>query len=528
MNRFFSSLFVERQNSPKRGARAARNGSHRRRQFHLGVECMEGRQLMSGTTLTAVPIGTLHIAMTADVNQQAMDAVLDSNVVVSQQPGAGQLELPTSYPYYVQINGEVMEVTQEPEEAIPGDGNEYNFNPVVRAADGTNVASHAVGQTVSWLDGYLPATHLGAPTGFEAKTVSTSQINLTWNGVVGERGYQVEMWKSSTTAAPTVINLGAATPLEYSVTSLSAGTTYFFKIAAVNDDGVGDFTSFVNATTTAAPAAPPVAPPKPTLPVAPTGLTATPVSTSQINLSWRGVTNATGYVIYEYEGGAWQRIGTTTGTAYSVPGLSADTTYWFDVAASNAAGTSAGATPASATTLKLLQVPGAPTNLAARAASSTQINLSWTGVSGATGYVVYKYTSSGWQNIGTITGTSCAVPSPSSGTGYYFAVAAYNAAGTGASSTVAYGLTTPAAPAFKAQAVTTSEVQLSWSPVTGATGYLVEMDVNGAWKQIGNPFSASTSSCLVTELGVGTYYFEVVAFNSSGVGAYPMWQTATT
>ncbi len=87
-------------------------------------------------------------------------------------------------------------------------------------------------------------------------------------------------------------------------------------------------------------------------PAAPTGLTATAVSSSQINLSWNASSGATSYTVYRAtsSGGTYTSIGTTSSTSYSNTGLSAGTTYYYRVAASNAGGTSAQSNTASATT----------------------------------------------------------------------------------------------------------------------------------------------------------------------------------
>ena len=70
-------------------------------------------------------------------------------------------------------------------------------------------------------------------------------------------------------------------------------------------------------------------------------LTATAISTTQINLAWAGVTGATGYVVDELVGGVWKPIKTLTGsgTGFSVAGLSALDTYTFRIGAIDAAGT---------------------------------------------------------------------------------------------------------------------------------------------------------------------------------------------
>ena len=85
-------------------------------------------------------------------------------------------------------------------------------------------------------------------------------------------------------------------------------------------------------------------------PSVPTGLVATPVSTTQINLSWNASTDNVGVTGYQvFRNG--QQIATTTTTSFSNTGLTPATTYQYAVRASDAAGnTSALTTAVSATT----------------------------------------------------------------------------------------------------------------------------------------------------------------------------------
>ncbi len=74
----------------------------------------------------------------------------------------------------------------------------------------------------------------------------------------------------------------------------------------------------------------------PTVPSAPTNLTATVISGTQINLSWSPVTGATSYTV-TYSAGSFS----TTGTTYSMTNLSCNTGYGIGVRAVNSAGSSA-------------------------------------------------------------------------------------------------------------------------------------------------------------------------------------------
>jgi len=90
--------------------------------------------------------------------------------------------------------------------------------------------------------------------------------------------------------------------------------------------------------------------PPPVAPQPPTGLTATGISTSQINLSWVSPSNNGGSAITGYKierstdtGSTWSTIVPNTGstaTTYSDTGLVASTTYTYRVSAINSVGTS--------------------------------------------------------------------------------------------------------------------------------------------------------------------------------------------
>jgi hypothetical protein len=96
----------------------------------------------------------------------------------------------------------------------------------------------------------------------------------------------------------------------------------------------------------------------PALPNAPTNLTATAVSKSQINLSWTdNATNEDGFKIERCKGSTctnYTQIATVGAnvTSYSNTGLARRTTYCYRVRAYNASGNSGYSNVASATTLR--------------------------------------------------------------------------------------------------------------------------------------------------------------------------------
>jgi hypothetical protein len=268
------------------------------------------------------------------------------------------------------------------------------------------------------------------------------------------------------------------------------------------------------------------------LPAAPS-FAATAVSGTQINLAWKSVANASGYLVDEWVNGAWWQIGSlgSSATGCSIVGLSPGNTYYFDVGAFNAAGAS-WANYQSATTKATVSPPAAP-SFTATAISGTQINLAWKAVSGATGYLVDEWINGAWQQIASVGSgaTGYSVTGLSSGTTYYLDLAAYNSAGTSwanyQSATTTATVTPPAAPSLTATAVSSTQINLGWNTVSGATGYLVDELVNGSWTQVASLGSGATSYS-ATGLSPGTTYsFDVAAYNAAGT-SWATSQGATT
>ncbi|MBC9717648.1 glycoside hydrolase family 18 protein [Streptomyces sp. TRM66268-LWL] len=76
--------------------------------------------------------------------------------------------------------------------------------------------------------------------------------------------------------------------------------------------------------------------PDPVIPVAPSGLAVSGTTSSSVSLAWSPVANATGYNVYR-DG---TKVQSVSGSSATVTGLAADTSYSFQVTATNAAGES--------------------------------------------------------------------------------------------------------------------------------------------------------------------------------------------
>ena len=177
------------------------------------------------------------------------------------------------------------------------------------------------------------------PTGLVAMVAGTTQVNLTWNAStdnVGVTGYKIFI---GGVQAGTISGTGA------SVTGLQPGTMYVFTVEACDAAGnCSAQSSPASATTTSVDTQPPTVP---------TGLVASTVSTSQINLSWNASTDNVGVTSYNvFQSGTL--LGMVSNPAAAITGLSPGTTYSFTVAACDAANNcSAQSAPASGMTMSL-------------------------------------------------------------------------------------------------------------------------------------------------------------------------------
>ena len=144
--------------------------------------------------------------------------------------------------------------------------------------------------------------------------------------------------------------------------------------------------------------------------------------------------------------------------------------------------------------------------------TSTSNTFAWNGAPDATGYEVYQGTSPSDPNkkkIGDTKNTYFTNSNKSTGTMYKYMVRAYS----DASGKRVYGdysevFTTCTLPAniskISASARGTS-VTISWNKVSKATDYVVEHNVNGAWKQVGTTSSLSYKVNGITQNGVNKF-----------------------
>jgi fibronectin type 3 domain-containing protein len=270
----------------------------------------------------------------------------------------------------------------------------------------------AIQNILTWDYSPTAAVPPAAPSNLTGTVVSGSEIDISWtNNATNASNVLID--RSTDGVHFAQIASVAGTINSYHDTSLSPGVTYYYEVQSSNSAGDSAFSNVFQAATLTAPAPP-------------SNLTATNITTTEVDLSWtNNATNATGIKILEQLGNNSSLLIASglspTTTSYKITGLIPGSTYLFEVDATNSNG------PSGAATISVDTLPGQVTGVAAKAGQG-QITITWSADPGAVTYNVYRATTSGaegstpaWSGIaGTSYLDTTAVP----GTTYYYEVTA--------------------------------------------------------------------------------------------------------
>jgi fibronectin type 3 domain-containing protein len=331
-----------------------------------------------------------------------------------------------------------------------------------------------------------------APTGLTATVVSATQIDLNWNASTDDFGVaRYRIYRCQGSSCTNFSLVGTSTVTSFSDTGRAPGTTYRYRVRAVDGArNVSPSSNTVSATTLGGGS-------DTTAPSAPTGLAATAVSASQVNLIWNAATDdvgVTGYRVFRCAGASctnFAQVATATATSFNNTGLAAGTTYRYRVSAFDAAGNvSQVSNTVSATTQTTgdATAPSVPTGLFATAASGTEITVVWNASTdnvGVAGYRVERCQGAGcstFVQVGTSPMTSFNSTGLKPSTSYSFRVRATDAAGNlSGYSNVASATTTATSPTVSLSANPTSITSGGSSTLTWSATNATSCSASNAW-----------------------------------------------
>ncbi len=321
-------------------------------------------------------------------------------------------------------------------------------------------------------------------------------VNLTWTQVEGAHRYQLITWWHADTGWQQIggDNLTAAA---FSHTDLTIGTTYYYRIRALDADGRhGPWSEQVSATPHADLAAP--------------DLSAQP-ATAAVALTWTEVPDAARYQLitwWDVDTG-WQQIAgdNLTAVAYTHTDLTAGATYYYRIRARSAAGE-----PGPWSQQRSATVPNAPDSTAAPAHTFTPAPAPPSAT--PTLAAAPSATPTAPPAL-TATPTPTAIPAPTQ-TPTPTPTTTPPATSHEPDSSNTLVLSDLQAPVLTAQ-VAGGTVALSWTPIDGAARYEVTSWTDaGGWQPVGgdNLTAAAYNQSGLT--AATAYYFYVRAVSSSG------------
>jgi pectate lyase len=344
-------------------------------------------------------------------------------------------------------------------------GTNYAFTVSARTASGMTPPA----ATVSTVPVVLPA----APNSLRIITAGRTRVLLNWAAAGGATGYTV--YRATTAGGPYT---QVATDLESTTwldSGLPAGSSAFYVVQTQNMAARSSYSSELGVQLDA------------TVAAAPTGLMATP-GHSSARVTWSPVANATGYLLYVLETTTQPPVYTewvTSGTRYDAISLSnGNLTRFFVGAVVN--GVVGDVAEASATPLMSL-APRRITNAAIASVTATRVSFSYTNPAGSPVVNLLRATQPGgpYTQIATTFTDTTVTPN----TTYYYVLRPDIGAAQGELSnevvvtTSASGV--PSVPTGLAVVPIPGGLAVSWNPVPGTSGYVVNTSPNP-----GGPFAA--------------------------------------
>ena len=391
----------------------------------------------------------------------------------------------------------------------------------------------------------------GAPTQLSAVAAGPTRISLSWSapsstGGVPIMGYQIEVHRTGKVPWTILVADTRSTGTQFNHGDLEPGSTWRYRVAAINSAGTGEASKAVRATTDAL------------RPDPPTRLKATANGSERIDLKWTtpdydGGAPISGYRIENrrQNSSTWALVVANSGssaTEYAHTGLEPGSDLVYRVSAINTAGRGDPSNTARATTDAV--GPGPPRQLRALVPGPWAIQLLWNAPSyngGApiTGYRIEVSDDGGlaWEElVGDTRSTARQYVHEGlrPATTRHYRVFAVNRSGPGAPSDVAEATTDAYVPDTPRQLVASArdhaEIDLGWDAPAfdgGApiAGYRIEVseDAGASWTALEvNTRSTNTFHVHRGLLPASTRHYRVFAINEEGVSDPSNVASATT
>ena len=394
-----------------------------------------------------------------------------------------------------------------------GDGISYTVeNTVYTYGTETRTGFAAADLKLSGTDYTPAATTLTAPTVTLKADAASGQPVISWSKVGGATKYEV--YRSATGKANSFSIIRRTSALTYTDVNAASGNTYYYVVRAMKGSGSSAVYSKFS--------------PAQSIQYAITSLNApsmtlTSAASGQPVVSWTKVNGAAQYEIYRSATGkanSFSIIRRTSALTYTDVNAAAGNTYYYVVRAIS--GSVKSAFCAAQSIQYAITSLNAPTMTLTSAASGQPV-VSWTKVSGAAQYEVYRSTNG--KNFSIVRRTaalSFTDTNAAAGATYYYQVRAINGSVKSdfcPAQSIQYAVASLAAPTMTLTTTASGQPVVSWTKVNGAAQYEVYRSTNG--KNFSIVRRTAALSFTDTSAAAGTtYYYQVRAINGSVKSAF--------
>lgn len=361
---------------------------------------------------------------------------------------------------------------------VPGRAYRYFVKALDAQGNASGPSPEIVALTKSAVSDIAPdKTPPTVPTNLGVSAISSDRIEVTWaasTDASGISGYVILLNGSQ-------VGVANGARMSFAIEGLRSETDYEVTIVALDSSGNRSTPSSVLRVTTAAKPVVPARDAEP--PSVPGDLYVEEVTASSLRLHWRAASDnvaVTGYEIYR-DG---KSVGVSSATSFADSGLSADTSYRYQVRARDAAANlsalsavlEAGTTksgPEATPDTQAPSKPGKPTVTQ----SGSKLSVAWAAATDnvkVTGYEVYR----NGQKVSSTQSANYLDPDVQAATNYVYVVIARDAAGNASSPSdegvfktappaEPQDLTPPSVPTgLKLGGVSWNQISLAWTPAT--------------------------------------------------------------
>lgn len=342
---------------------------------------------------TASPFNTIYGPNTYEIGViQSTAPPTSQPVIVSLAPSSNSPATDSSFTVGVTVAGPTGQPTPTGYVQLSAPGYASEVYGLVNGANSFTIPAGATAGgveaiTVSYRPDAVsaPVYGIGTTTGTTNVSVSTPDspttltlaqagpgaLTATWTASAGATSYVVQR---SSDGGTTYTQIGTPAVTSFADTGLiSNSVNYCYKVAAVNNGGIGSFSSAVCSTATS------------NFPVP--GITVTPSAPGALTIAYSAVSNSTGYVIKRSSGGAaYVQVAAPTTTSYIDSGLTSGTIYCYTVAAVFSTGTANDSSPVCNTATNNLP----PTNLSVTKWASGTLRITWLAAGSPSSYTLKR------------------------------------------------------------------------------------------------------------------------------------------